>query len=172
MKVILFLAALFAAVSALTHNVAEVQNIEQADKIEARDSKKCALQLQAALNYPETPAASYLNQLSKRFQIASDVLYTTNNVSFIENFETSYGVFVVVHDSFANILYPASTSPIYSLISPMMGAPVYPAEINNPIVTYFAESAVYYTTFLVYSAFGEVKIVSLGLPAVKAPFFK
>lgn len=166
MKLILFFAALIAAVSALTHNVAEVEQIE------ANSPKKCALQLQAALNYPETPAANYLNQIAQRFRCAGQVLYTSNNISYIENFARTYGVFVVVHDAFGVPLYPDSSSPIYPLLTPMMGAPVYPAEINNPIVAYFPESLAYDTTFLVYSAFGEVKIVSIGLPAVNAPFFK
>lgn len=165
MKLIFFFAALIATVSALTHNVAEVEQIE------VNSPKKCALQLQAALNYPETPAANYLGQIAQRFRCSSQVLYTPNNVSYIENFERTYGVIVVVHDAFGVPLFPDSSSPIYPLLTPTMGVPIYPAEINNPIVAYFPGHLAYDTTFLVYSAFGEVKIVSIGLPAVNSPFF-
>lgn len=137
--------------------------------VEARTPNNCAFRLEAALNYPQTPAAVYLADIADRFKCSGQVLYTANNVSFIQNFVHTYRVAVIVFDAFGNVLYPQVPLP---LPQGLMGVPVSRSNINDPVVIFVPEKQAYGTQFIVHSPFGEAKYVTIGLPAIEAPFFK
>lgn len=141
----------------------------QTTEIAARSPKTCALQLQAAIDYPQTPAAVYLADIADRFKCAGEVLYTSNNVTFIKNFANTYKVVVIVFDAFGNVLFPQVPLP---LPQGLMGVPVSRSNINEPTVIFVPEKQAYGTQFIVYSPLGEAKYVTIGLPASEAPFFK
>lgn len=160
MLLFVLVCALLAAVSAARFETTE---------IEALSPKTCALRLQAAIDYPQTPAAVYLADIADRFKCAGDVLYTNNNVTFIKNFASTYKIVVIVFDAFGNVLFPNVPLP---LPQGLMGVPVSRSNINQPAVINVPEKQAYGTQFIVYSPFGEVKYVTIGLPAIEAPFFK
>lgn len=159
MRFFILLAAFFAAVSAVILESTEVEQVEY------RSSKKCSLELQAALNYPHTPAADYLIKIAHRFNAAGEVLYTPNNVSYIQNFQQTYGVNIKVFDSFGDMIYPNRRANVaHAYVS------VAAADIKNIIVNFSSDKGNYYTQFIVFSPFAEAKYVFITLPSANAPF--
>lgn len=159
MRFFILLTVLFAAVRAVILESTEVE------KVEYRSSKKCSLELQSALNYPHTPAADYLIKIANRFYAAGEVLYTLNNISYIQNFQQTYGVNVKVFDSFGDMIYPnRRANVVHAYVS------VANADINNMMVNFSADKGNYYTQFIVFSPFAEAKYVFITLPSANAPF--
>ena len=131
----------------------------QVKQAKHRNSEKCSLELQAALNHPQTLAAGYLITIANRFQRDGEVWYTTS--------DTSCNQSIQVFDAFGEILYPnLPTKVVYAYVS------VAAAEINNSIVNSSAHKSNHYIKFIVLNPSAKLKSLFITHPTADAPFFE
>lgn len=149
----------------------------------AHDSRnKCSKHLEEIVYQPESTSRNYLTRLAAQINIASPVLWTPSNTSFLENFENSYGVSIVVYDAFGFVLFPlVEVVTLKSILSLPLVAADEPANMFSVTATANMNGAGFtrdnyadlmYYEFIVYNVNGELKYIQIQLNTANAPLFK
>lgn len=129
----------------------------------------CSKELEGIVYQPHSAALSYFTRISEEIKVSGPVLWTPQNVSFIQTFENKYQVEVQVYDAFLNMIYPTDGSS-----NPMGFMPITSAANMNGSGflrdTDSDEMARY--QFIVFDCIGQMKYILLNMPLADAPTYK
>lgn len=161
-----FNALAIAALSIFGLTAAEEQGRSTSD---VPTSAACAKELEGIIYQPHSPALTYFTRISEEIKISGPILWTPQNVSFIQTFENKYQVEVQVYDAFLNMIYPTDGSSTPFGLIPITST----ANMNGSGFlrdTDSMEMARY--EFIVFDSIGQLKYIMLNMPLADTPAFK
>ena len=151
---------------------------EQSEQQHRRDnSAVCTKELEEIVYQPESATLAYFTRISEGFKCAGPVLWTPQNISFIQTFENKYNVNVEVFDAFGHLIYPEIIPALKNTLTKddrlNMGSITATANMNGSgyVRDTDAEEMAKYE-FIVYDYQGRLKYVQINMPLSEAPSFK
>ena len=140
---------------------------EQVER-DLKDTAVCSRELEGIVYQPHSAALAYFNRISEEIKVAGPILWTSQNVSFIQTFETKYQVDVQVYDAFGYLIYPEVGSKPTNFMSTTaianMNGSGYVRDTDKDDLARYE--------FIVYDCVGRLKYVMLNMPLEDAPSFK
>jgi hypothetical protein len=133
---------------------------------------KCTWELEGIVYQPQTAARFYLDKISEQIKCAGPILWSSQAISYIQNFEARYNVMVTIRDPFRNIEYPIITDRKTAIVDTGKNylSTTSTANMNASgfaVVTGGDEVVLY--EFIVFNPYGELKYVLITLPLSEAP---
>ena len=142
---------------------------EEQDRHYPENQAICTRELEEIVYQPESPALNYFNRITEEIKIAGPILWTPQNVSFIQSFEAKYRVAVQVYDAFYKMIYPTdgSSTPVGFL--PITST----ANMNGSgLLRDTDEMALLRYEFIVFDCIGQMKYILINMPLDESPAFK
>lgn len=135
-----------------------------------RSKNKCARALQEIIHVPDGCAYQYLTRLSKVLIAQKPLLFNpATNGTVLRTFASTFGVRAVSVDAFGREYSYMSDGTLFVSLPEVKYQDTAHAVINFPGFNRDTDTEVFYYTFLLFSATGEMQYIYLVMPLAQEP---